>query len=51
MQKRIEAGSNGDKDGKSLYKLINTNVHGKTMKKLRNRIDVRLVINNKDYFK
>ena len=33
---------NGDKDGKALYKFMN---NGKTMKNLRNKIDVKLVSN------
>ena len=47
-QKRIEAEKNGDKDGKALYKLMNIAVYGKTRENLRNRIDVRLVSNQKD---
>ena len=35
-------------DGKSMYKLTNA-VQDKTMKNVRNRIDVRLVSNKKDY--
>ena len=48
-KKKIEAEKNGDKDGKALYKLINNAVYGKTMKNLRNRIDVKLASNEKDY--
>ena len=44
-QKRIEAEKNGDKVGKTLYKLIKNSVYGKTMENLRHRIDVRLVSN------
>ena len=42
---------NGDKDGKALHKVMNNVVHGKTMKNLRNRINVRLVNAQKDYVK
>ena len=42
---------NDDKDGKALHELINNAEYGKTMGKLRNRTDVRLVSNEKDYLK
>ena len=47
-KKRIEAEHVGYKDGKAFHKLMNNGVYGKTMEKLRNRIDVRLVSNIKD---
>ena len=42
---------NGDKDGKAIYELMSNAVYGKTMENLRNRIDARLVSNEKDYLK
>ena len=45
-QKRIEAEKNGNKDGKALRKLTNNAIYGKTIQKLKSRINVRLV-NNK----
>ena len=50
-QKRIEAEKNGDKDGKALCKLMTNVVNGKTTENLRNRIDVKLVSNKRDYLK
>ena len=49
--KRIEGEKNGDNDGKALYKLMNNALYGKTMENLRNKIDVKLVSNKKDYLK
>ena len=48
-QKDNRSRKNGQKDGKESYKSINNAVYGKTMKNLRNRIDVKLVSNKKDY--
>ena len=42
---------NDDKDRKALYKLMNNVVYFKTLKNLRDGIDVKLVSNNKDYLK
>ena len=42
---------NSGKIEKSLYKLVSNAVYGKTTKNLRNRIDVKLVSNKKDYLK
>ena len=41
---------NGDKYGRA-YKLINNAVYRKKMESLRNRINVKLVSNKKDYLK
>ena len=46
--KRIEAQKHGDKDGK-MYKLVKNAVYRKTRENLRNRIDVKLLSNKKDY--
>ena len=49
---RIEAKENGDKNEKSLYKLMSTAMYGKIMEKFRSRTNVRLVNNKKkDYLK
>ena len=38
---------NGDNDEKALVKLMNNAVYGKTIEKLRNRIDVKLASKKK----
>ena len=48
IQQKIK---NGDKDEKALHKLMNDAVYGKTMKNLRNRINVKLLSNEKGYMK
>ena len=40
---------NNGKDVKALHKLVNNNIYGKTMENLRNRINVKLGNNEKDY--
>ena len=42
---------NGDKDRKALYKFKKNAMYSKTMENVRNRIDIRLVSNEKDYLK
>ena len=46
---QIEAGKKGDKNEKTLYKLMNNAVYGITMGNFRSRIDVKLVSNKKYY--
>ena len=43
QKKKTEAEKNGDKDEKALYKLMNNTVYRKTIKNLRNRMNVKLV--------
>ena len=40
---------NNGKDVKALHKLVNNTIYGKTMENLRNRINVKLGNNEKDY--
>ena len=47
-EKRTNAINSFEKD---LFKLMINSVYGKTMKNLRKRINVRLVINEKDFLK
>ena len=42
-QKKNRSSKNRDKDGKKFHRLIKNIVYGKTVEKLKNRIDVRLV--------
>ena len=42
---------NGNKDGKALHIVMNNAVYGKTVENLRNRVDVKLVNNEKEYLK
>ena len=51
IQKRTEAEKTGSKERQALYKIMKNGAYGKTMKNLRNRIDVKLVSNKRDYLK
>ena len=51
QKKKGEAEKNFSKDGKALYKLINTAVYGKSMESIRNIFDAKFVISKKDYLK
>ena len=42
---------NGEKDWKVLYKLMSNAAYEKAIKNLRNRIDVKLASNKRDYLK
>ena len=46
-KKRLAAEKNGGEDEKPLYKLMKNAIYRKTMEKLRNRINVKLVNNKK----
>ena len=50
-RKKEQKQKNDDKDRKVLHKLVNNAEYGKTMENLRNRIDLKLVSNKKDYLK
>ena len=47
-RKKNRSRKNGEKDEKASYKLMSNAVYAKTIENLRNRIDVKLVINEKD---
>ena len=51
MNLRIEAEKSKDTDGKALCKLTNNAINKTTMENLRNRINAKLVNNEKHYFK
>ena len=43
IHKRTDAEKNNDQVGKTLYKLMNDIVYGKTMENLRNTINLKIV--------
>ena len=47
----MDAEENGDKNGKEFYNLMNNAIYEKTIEHLRNRADVNLVNNEKNYLK
>ena len=49
MKKRVEAEKNVDQDGKAFYELLNA--YGQTMENLGNRVDVKLINNQKELLK
>ena len=49
--RRIEGETNGEKDGKALHKLMNKAVYGEAMKNVRNKINLKIESNEKDYLK
>ena len=53
IQKKAEteAENNGDQDGKAFNKSIKNAVYGRITKNLRNRVDLRLVNNKREYLK
>ena len=50
-KKKLESEKNNDKDGKALHKLMNSAIYEKTTENLRNRVDLKLVNNEKRLFK
>ena len=46
-KKRTELEKNTDKDGKALSRLINNAIYGKTIETLRNKVNIKLVNNEK----